>query len=122
MASAAAWPPVAAPDVPTEQPKGTLVPAKRQLIKKLWNDLTTEQQEEARNALTEWLEEQGYGSCSEAAEDPEASKAAAEEFLNSPGLELTTLQKRLAMGLLKTTSKKGMSTTITLICIQIGLS
>lgn len=110
-----------APDVPTEQPKGVFAAIKRSLVKKIWNSLTADQQQQAKDSLREWLEEQGYSSCHQAAANPEESRAAAEAFLGSHAIQLTDQQRKWANRLLGWSSPKGTAATITIICDQVGL-
>lgn len=110
-----------APDVPTEQPKGLIAAAKRSLVKKIWNSLTAEEQELARGSLQDWLDEQGYSSCHQAAANPEESGAAAQAFLSSGAIQLTDKQRKWANRLLGWSSPKGTTTTLTIICNQVGL-
>ncbi len=110
-----------APDVPTEQPRGFWVGFKRGLVKKIWNELTDDQRQLAKDTLAEWLEEEGYSSCREAAEEPEAARTAAQQFLNSPELPLPNMVRKWANTLLRISSGKGMTTTVILICNQMGL-
>lgn len=110
-----------APDVPTEQPKGLIAAAKRSLVKKIWNSLTAEEQELARDSFQDWLDEQGYSSCHQAAADAEESRAAAQAFLSSGAIQLTDQQRKWANRLLGWSTPKGTAATITIICNQVGL-
>lgn len=110
-----------APDVPTEQPKGLIAGMKRSLVNKIWNSLDADQQQQARDALQDWLEEQGYESCHAAAADPETARHAAGHLLSSDGVQISESARKWANRLLRISSDKGMSTTATIICNQMGL-
>lgn len=110
-----------APDVPTEQPTGLLAGIKRSLVKKIWSSLDADQQQQARNALQDWLEEQGYDSCHAAAADPETARHAAGQLLSSDGVQISDSARKWANRILRISSGKGMSTTATIVCNQMGL-
>lgn len=70
------------------------------------------QKAQTLDRLQDWLDEQGYQNCHEAAADPETAMDAANQILNSDDLVLSDKARRLVNQLLGISSGRGLSNTI----------